>query len=396
MNTSYKYVHNFSLFCTCVHFIENFEHMAYDRSKPFNSLPLLPPLNNIENDVDILKKLVISSRALATANSNVLRLPNPAMLINTISLQEAKASSAIENIFTTEDELYKAVSDSVKEDSANAPTKEVLRYREALWEGYRQLKIKGNIDLEGITAIFKQVKNTSGGIRPPQSLTVIQRGQSEFRSGEVIYTPPRGPGIIENLMENLIDYLNDDQRYNIDPLLKMAIGHYQFEAIHPFPDGNGRTGRILNLLYLVNKGLLDQPVLYLSKYIIVNKDDYYYNLGLVSQRGSWKPWILFMLEAVEKTAQLTNQLIESILAQMGSTLEYARHRIKWYNKEVNELLFSQPYLKPHSLGEKLQLSSRTTLTKYFAELTEAGILRPMRDGKEIFYINDDLIRILEG
>lgn len=370
--------------------------MTYDRTKPFNSLPPLPPKKDIEEDIDILKKLVTASRALATTNSGVQRLPNPYMLINTIALQEAKNSTEIENIFTTADELYKAVSDSLNESNANPGTKEVLRYREALWHGYDQLKEKDNIDLESIISIFQQIKSSSTALRAPQSLTVIQRGQSEFRAGEVIYTPPRGEGIIEKMMGNLLDYLNDDEKFPADPLIKMCVGHFQFEAIHPFPDGNGRTGRILNLLYLVHKKLLDQPVLYLSKYIIVNKDDYYYNLGIVTQRGSWKPWILYMLDGIEKTADLTSQLINSILKQMEATLEHARARIKWYNKEVNELLFSQPYIKPQSLGETLGVTSRTTLTKYFNELVAANILSSHKDGKEVFYINDDLISILEG
>lgn len=369
--------------------------MSYDRTKPFNDLPLLPP-EAISDDLDILKKLVAASRALAGVNGNVQRLPNPYMLVNTIALQEAKASSAIEDIFTTDDELYKAVSDTVHEKHANPATKEVLRYREALWEGYKRTSEIGGIDLDSIVSIFQQIKNTAGGIRPPQTLTVIQRGQSEFRSGEIIYTPPRGPGLIERLMDNLLDYLNNDQLSNTDPLLKMCIAHYQFEAIHPFPDGNGRTGRILNLLYLVNKGLLVQPVLYLSKYIIVHKDEYYYNLGIVTQRGSWKPWILYMLDAVEKTSLLTTQLINSILGQMDVTLEYGRSKIKWYNKEVNELLFSQPYIKPNRIGEILHISSRTTLTKYVNELVKAGILAAQKDGREVFYINGDLIRVLEG
>ena len=367
--------------------------MVYDRTRPFNDLPFLPP-SGIDQDVEVLKKLVSASRGLATVNGNVRRLPNPLMLVNTISLQEAKASSAIENIFTTEDELYKAVSDTAREQAANPSVKEILRYREALWEGYRQIKEKGIVNLDGVTAVFRQIKNTSGGLRPPHSLTVIRRGQSEFRAGEVIYTLPRGAGIIEKLMDNLIDYLNDDRQFDTDPLLKMCIAHYQFEAIHPFPDGNGRTGRVVNLLYLVNKGLLDQPVLYLSKFIIAHKEDYYYNLAAVTQKGAWKPWLLYMLEAVEKTSQLTNELINSILDQMESTLEFAKTRMKWYTKEVNELLFTQPYIKPRLLGDSLQISSRTTLTKYFSELTGAGILTSRKDGKEVFYINEDLVRIL--
>ena len=369
--------------------------MAYDRNKPFNNLPLLPPTEAIEEDVTILKALVITSRALATVNMSILRLPNPLILINTVALQEAKDSTAIENIFTTEDELYKAISDTYKEENANAATKEVLRYREALWEGYQLMIKTKRIDLDIVKGIFRQIKNTTSGLRSAQSLTVIRRGESEFRAGEVIYTPPRGEGVLQNLMDNLIDYLNDDEKYPTDPLLKMCVAHYQFEAIHPFVDGNGRTGRILNLLYLVNKGLLSQPALYLSKYIILNKDDYYYRLGVVTQRGVWKDWILYLLDAVEKTALLTSELIESILAQMDATLNQAKSRIKWYSKEVNELLFSQPYIKPKLIGKLLNISSRTTLTKYFNELVENKVLSLRKDGKEVFYVNDDLLKILE-
>lgn len=367
--------------------------MAYDRNLPYNNLPLLPPPAEIENDVQILKKLVSASRALAAVNSSVLRLPNPFMLVNTIALQEAKTSTEIENIFTSDDELYKAVSDTIQEKSANVATKEVLRYREALWEGYRLIKEKNVIDRDCIVSIFRQVKNTSAGLRSPQSQTTIKRGESEFRAGEIIYTPPRGVGLIEKLMDNLLDYLNDDDKYPIDPLLKMCISHYQFEAIHPFPDGNGRTGRILNLLYLVNKGLLSQPTLYLSKYIIVNKEDYYYNLGTITQRGSWKEWILYMLDAVENTSLLTNGLINEILNQMSATLDHGKSKLKWYNKEINEIIFSQPYLKPRML---IQRSSRTTLARYMNDLTNVRILTTQKDGKEVYYLNQDLIRILEG
>ena len=201
---------------------------------------------------------------------------------------------------------------------------------------------------------------------------------------------------MESKMANLIEYLNDDIKYPSDPLIKMCISHYQFEAIHPFSDGNGRTGRILNLLYLVNKGLLEQPVLYLSKYILINKDDYYYHLGVVTQRNSWKPWILYMLNAVEKTALLTNQLILSIISQMEATLLHAKTRIKWYTQEANEAIFSQPYIKPKILGDILGITSRTTLTKYFNELVDAKILSVSKEGKYVFYINNDLLQILKG
>jgi len=368
----------------------------FDRSIPHNDLPFLPPPNELNDDSDILKKLVTASRALASVNINVMRLPNPFMLVNTIVLQEAKTSTEIENIFTTEDELYKAISDENSEGKTDASAKEVLRYREALWAGFHSMNETKILNLESILSIFRQVKNTKSGIRPPQSNVIIKRGQSEFRPGEVIYTPPRGQDIIERLMENLINYLIDYEKFPSDPLIKMCVSHYQFEAIHPFQDGNGRTGRILNLLYLVHTGLLNQPILYLSKYIIVNKSDYYYNLGAVTQLGSWKQWILFMLDAIEKTSALTNNLITEILEQMNSTLDFGKSKIKWYSKEVNEAIFSQPYIKPRIIGKVLGKSSRTTQTKLMEELVSSKILSPKKYGSEVYYLNNDLIRILAG
>ena len=368
--------------------------MKFDRLLPFDNLPLLPPSADINDDIEILKKLVLASRALATINGNLNRLPNPLMLVNTLSLQEAKTSTEIENIFTTEDELYKAVSDSKQAESVNPATKEVLKYREALWAGYNLLKETQKIDETIIKQIFNHIKETTEGYRPPQSRIVIKRGQSDLRPGEVVYTPPRKSEVIQALMDNLIDFLNND-KFTYDPLLKMCIAHYQFEAIHPFQDGNGRTGRILNLLYLVNTDLLSQPVLYISKYIIQNKDDYYYKLSLVTQRNSWKAWIMFMLDAVEKTSLITNSVINDILLQMDLTFEYAKKRIKWYNKEINETIFSQPYIKQKTIGEIIGKTSRTTLTKYMKELVDNKILTPKKIGVEVYYLNNDLIRILE-
>ncbi|MGQ0829712.1 MAG: Fic family protein [Bacteroidota bacterium] len=372
--------------------MNKFKNIEFDRNIPYNDLPDLPPDENVI-DKEILIKWGLASRALAELNKNIMRIPNPLMLVNTISLQEAQSSTAIENIFTTEDELYKAVSDTVKEELANPATKEVLRYREALWGGYSTLIKKKKFDKSVAIKIFQQIKNTKQGIRPPPSQVVIKRGQSEFKPGEVIYTPPRGLGIVEYKMDNLFDFLNKTNKF--DPLLKMAIAHYQFEAIHPFTDGNGRTGRILNLLYLVDQKLLSHPVLYLSKYIITHKDDYYHHLSGVTQRGAWKPWLLFMLNAVEGTAQITNQKIDEILAQMESTYKYANAKLKWYSYELNQALFSQPYMKQKLVGEITGARSRTTLTKYMLQLTELGILSAQEDGREVFYINNDLIRILQ-
>jgi Fic family protein len=379
--------------CGHVQLSQKSGHIMFDRIKPYNELPSLPIADDVI-DKAILIKWGLASRALAELNKNILRIPNPTMLVNTIALQEAQSSTAIENIFTTEDELYKAVSDAVKEQSANPSTKEVLRYREALWEGFKGIQENGVIDKELIIRIYQKVKNTNQEIRSPQAQVVIKRGQSELRPGEIVYTPPRGEGIVEQKLENLIDYLNNDM--NTDPLLKMVIAHYQFEAIHPFSDGNGRTGRILNLLYLVSQGLISHPVLYLSKYIIEHKDDYYYSLSAVTQQNSWGSWIEYMLEAVLQTSKQTNQKIDDILSQMNATYEFVNPKLKWYSKELNQALFSQPYIKQKTIGVATGIKSRTTLSKYVKALIQLGVLSSKDDGKEVFYINNDLLRILEG
>lgn len=379
--------------CGHVQLSQKSGHIMFDRIKPYNELPSLPIADDVI-DKAILIKWGLASRALAELNKNILRIPNPTMLVNTIALQEAQSSTAIENIFTTEDELYKAVSDAVKEQSANPSTKEVLRYREALWEGFKGIQENGVIDKELIIRIYQKVKNTNQEIRSPQAQVVIKRGQSELRPGEIVYTPPRGEGIVEQKLENLIDYLNNDM--NTDPLLKMVIAHYQFEAIHPFSDGNGRTGRILNLLYLVSQGLISHPVLYLSKYIIEHKDDYYYSLSAVTQQNSWGSWIEYLLEAVLQTSKQTNQKIDDILSQMNATYEFVNPKLKWYSKELNQALFSQPYIKQKTIGVATGIKSRTTLSKYVKELIQLGVLSSKDDGKEVFYINNDLLRILEG
>ncbi len=365
----------------------------FDRNVPYNQLPLLPPSENIL-DKEVLLRWGLASRALAELNRNILRIPNPLMLVNTISLQEAQSSTEIENIFTTEDELYKAISDTIKEEQANASTKEVLRYREALWNGFYSVLSNNELNTTTAIGIFQEIKRTRLTLRSPQSQVVIKRGQSQIKPGEVIYTPPRGKEILEQKLANLFDFLHHNNDF--DPLLKMVIGHYQFEAIHPFIDGNGRTGRILNLLYLIQQKLLSYPVLYLSKYIIENKNDYYFLLSGVTQRQAWKPWILFMLEAVATTSRMTNQKIDDILIQMRSTYEHVHPQLKWYTLELNQALFSQPYIKQKKIGEITGAKSRTTLTKYMQQLTDLGVLTPIEDGREVFYINHDLLRILES
>jgi len=365
----------------------------FDRNKPFNDLPNLPPLTDFL-DTEVLIKWGLASRNLAELNKNVLRIPNPSMLVNTVALREAKTSTAIENIFTTDDELYRAISSQLKEENASPAAKEVLNYREALWGGFSLLQEENALTEDVIIKIFQKIKNSKQGFRSPQSLTVIRRGDSELRPGEVIYTPPRREGLIEAKIKNMLDFLH--QENGIDPLLKMAIAHYQFEAIHPFIDGNGRTGRILNLLYLVEQNLLSHPVLFLSRFILENKDDYYHLLSSVTQRGDWKPWIIYLMEAVEKTAKHTNQLIDDIIEQQAVTLQYAKSNLKWYTVELNDLLFSQPYIKQKKMGEVLGIRSRTTLVGYAEKLEKLGIISYLNEGTEVYYVNNDLIRILES
>jgi len=368
--------------------------MLFDRNRPFNSLPLLPPVKDVSEKTVVLKALVKASRALAKVDGYSTQLPNKYMLINTIALQEAKTSTEIENIFTTNDELYRAISSETKLAKINKGTKEVIRYREALWAGFHNLKTKKSIELGLILDIVKAIKKTDEGIRSPQALTVIRRGNSDHRAGEVVYTPPRGEGVLEHMLDDLLGYLN--AKNDTEPLIKMAIAHYQFESIHPFRDGNGRTGRILNLLYLVNQGLLTDPILYLSRHIIDTKDEYYYQLGAVRHSQDLTSWVLYMLEAVEKTSLQTMQLIDDIGSQMRETLAYGKLKFPWYSKEINELIFTQPYTKAANLGTLLNRSSRTTINTYLASLTNAKILRYEKIGNQVYYVNDDLVNILES
>lgn len=315
------------------------------------------------------------------------------MLVNTISLQEAKSSSEIENIFTTDDELYKAISTTDTQISPAA--KEVLRYRESLWTGVEQITQQDHIDFKTVIRIYQNIKQTQTGIRSEHSNVRIIKGGKSITSGEVVYTPPKGDNLLKELLNDLLIFLNNDEKYNIDPLLKMAIGHYQFEAIHPFPDGNGRTGRILNTLILMNKGLLSHPILYLSKYIINNKDSYYHHLNGVSSRGDWKRWLLYMLTAVDETANYTVMKIEEITQQFEATRTHIEKHFPNLDFAVLEAIFTQPYIKAiHLVNDKIK--SRNTARKYLDQLCNIQVLELKHIGNENVYINNDLVRILES
>ena len=367
--------------------------MTFERTSPFNQLPLLPPEDGKIYDKEVLLLLAKAHRSLGKLDGISRKLPNPLMLVNTISLQEAKSSSEIENIFTTDDELYKAISTTDTQISPAA--KEVLRYRESLWTGVEHITKHDHIDLQTIIRIYQNIKQTQTGIRSEHSNVRIIKGGKSITSGEVVYTPPKGDDILKELLNNLLAFLNDDEKYNLDPLLKMAIGHYQFEAIHPFPDGNGRTGRILNTLILMNKGLLSHPILYLSKYIINNKDSYYHYLNGVSSRGDWKRWLLYMLTAVDETANYTVMKIEEITQQFEATRAHIEKHIPNLDFAVIEAIFTQPYIKAiHLVSDKIK--SRNTAKKYLDQLCNIQVLELKHIGNEIVYINNDLVRILES
>ncbi len=353
--------------------------MAFNRSEPYNDLPLLPPGVELESRA-VLKQAIAANRVLANLRGLAAKIPNQGMLINSIVLQEARLSSEIENIVTTNDELYRAAADA--DGKTDPHTKEVLRYRQALYRGFQALKerpLNANLFIE----IVRLIKQVDLGIRAVPG-TALKNDL-----GEVIYTPPEGESRIRDLLGNLEQFIHAED--DLDPLVKMAVLHYQFEAIHPFPDGNGRTGRILNLLFLVEKGLLDIPVLFLSRYIIGNRMDYYRGLRQVTEEQDWESWILFMLRAVERTAQQTFDQVTRILDLMESVRERVqREEPGIYSKDLIELIFREPYTKIQFVVD-LGLAKRQTASSYLQALAGRGILREQKIGREKYYINDALL-----
>ena len=363
-----------------------------DRSKPWNDLPSLPIKEELYETIDILKKLGDAKAALAKLQGRSAVIPNQGLLINSISLQEAKISSEIENIFTTDDELYIAYSDQTSE--AKGASKEVLRYKEALWSGHTYLKESGAFNKEYFIRVFQEIKETTDKLRPTFIETTIKRSGTGPGAGQVIYTPPRGKGIIEQKLDNLINFINDDDTYKVDHLIKMAISHYQFEVIHPFRDGNGRTGRVFNIHYLTSKGLLDFPILFLSRYILDNKEDYYSGLQGVSQRGNWKDWILFMLRAVEHTSNITFNKINEIVAVKDSILDHVKSEGKFLRSDdLIEYIFRQPFTKVNHLVDA-GIYAEKTARKYLNDLCEMQVLeKKIIEGRH-YYLNIELYRIL--
>jgi len=363
----------------------------YDRNKPYNNLPLLPPDENKIITINVLQALNKANKALAELKGVAKKLPNQSMLVNTIALREAKASSEIENIFTTDDELYRSL--TIKETELKGGAKEVLFYRQALWTGYNEIVNKNEIDLELVIKIYQKIKQVKDGIRPPQTETVIIKRGSGLLDNSVVYTPPRGVDNIKKKLQNLFEFINNDEKYPYDPLLKIAIAHYQFEAIHPFRDGNGRAGRILNILVMIQKQLLEVPILYLSAYIIRNKEDYYYLLNRVTATDIWERWIIFMLKAIEETSLYTIYKIEEIDRLFLNTYNLIKKKLPHIRKETVEKIFEQPYTSPKRLmGDNIK--SLNTAKKYLNQMVELGIMAPKKISKEVIYLNVDLFNLL--
>lgn len=357
---------------------------GFKRNDPYNNLPLLPPKAFLET-TKILRKTIEASRALAQLNGMLINLPNPTLFLDTIHLQEAKASSEIENIITTNDELYKAIVADKKFD--NSATKEVISYKEALWRGLEIIEQKPFITTNLCIEIVQIIKKNTAGIRTTPG-TSLKNPQ-----GETIYTPPSGEAVLRDKLANLEKFVNENPA--IDPLIKMAIMHYQFEAIHPFTDGNGRTGRILLLLYLKIEKLLDIPALYLSEFIIKNKKDYYTKLRHVTEKGAWEEWILYMLEMISFTAKKGLKLLNQVNDLIQTFTEEVKTNLpKVYSKDLIEILFKLPYTKRQYLIDA-GLGTPKTVGNYLNELEKAGLLSSEKVGKEKLYLNFRLMKILE-
>ena len=334
----------------------------------------------------ILKRLASSSRALAELKGIAASIPNQGILINTLGLQEAKDSSEIENIVTTHDELFK--DDVLPEAFANPAAKEVLRYRRALRVGFEQVRSSGLLTINHVIEIQGELERNNAGFRRLPGTALKDGG------GQTVYTPPQDPAEIIGLMRSLERFINTPDLFPADPLIKMALIHHQFESIHPFYDGNGRTGRIVNLLYLVKEGLLDIPVLYLSSHIMRTKADYYRLLQTVREQDRWEEWVLYMLEAVEATAGQALATVHAIKAALFDCKHRIRSGYKFYSQDLINNLFTHPYTKIEFVQRDLGVS-RVTATKYLDALAEGGFVRKHKIGRGNYYINLALNAVLQ-
>jgi Fic family protein len=335
----------------------------------------------------ILKKVATAGRNLAELKGLAVSIPNQEILINALGMQEAKDSSAIENIITTHDELYKDA--AFPESMANPNAKEVVRYRQALRAGFDAVRQNGLITVNHILEIQAEIEQNSAGFRKLPGTAL------KDSAGNTVYTPPQDHAEIVALMSDLERFINVDALYDADPLIKMALAHHQFESIHPFYDGNGRTGRIINVLYLVRCGLLDSPVLYMSRYIVRNKGAYYLLLQAARDSGAWEDWVIYMLEAVEHSSADAVTTINAIKHALAHVKHQVRAGFKFFSQDLINNLFNHPYTKIEYLARDLNVS-RLTATKYLESLTKAGVLTQHRLGRSNYYINVALNSILAG
>lgn len=351
---------------------------------PFNDIPRLPPGVNIES-VSILKACITARVALATLKEAAKLIPNQSVLINTIPLLEAQASSEIENIVTTTDRLFQFAQEPLHAQ-ADPATKEALRYRSAMYQGYQGLK-SAPLTTRTAVDVCRAIKAIDMDIRKVPGIALMNDS-----TGQIVYTPPQGERVIRDLLSDWESFLHNCD--DIDPLIRMAVMHYQFEAIHPFTDGNGRTGRILNLLFLIEQGLLDLPILYLSRYIIFHKSDYYKLLLAVTLEKAWEEWILYMLTAVKEAADWTTNKIRAIKELMDNTAENLRREMSaGYSRELVELIFEQPYCRISNLIEA-GIAQRATASKILKDLVNRKVLIEMTVGREKLFINPRLMRLL--
>ena len=353
---------------------------------PFNDLPELPPPLEVIETTEILKRCITARVALAELKQAAELIPNSAVLVNALPLLEARASSEIENIVTTTDKLFEYA--DIAEDKADAATKEALRYRTALFEGSKMVQ-RGMLTTDIAIQICSTIKGVELDIRAESGTNLKSR-----MTGKVIYTPPEGQQLLIKKLDNWADFMHSATE--IDPLVRMAIQHYQFEAIHPFADGNGRTGRIMNILFLVQQGLLDSPILYLSRYIIQNKAAYYRLLSQVTEKQEWAPWIHYFLDGVEETCTWTTEKIKSIRELMEHTAEYVhRHLPKTYSWELIEVLFKQPYCRIGNLVDA-DIAKRQTASVYLKQLCDIDVLREVKSGRETLFVHPKYIELLTG
>lgn len=352
--------------------------MPFDRLQPYNDLPLLPPVAELESKA-VLKQVIAARAALAELKGAAQLLPNQGVLIQAIGLQEAKLSSEIENIVTTHDDLYRGFANDG--EGASPQTKEVLRYKDALWQGHQWVKQGMPLTTRLFETLYQVVKQADDGVRRLPGTRLANPA-----TGEIIYSPPEGEAVIRDKVANVERFINEPSE--LDPLVRMAVAHYQFEAIHPFPDGNGRVGRILNILQLQAEGLLDVPILYLSRYIIENKGAYYRGLSGVTERGEWENWVLYMLRGVEQMAKVTSERIQAVMAlKQTACLQAEKVLPKVQVPAIMDVVFRHPYCKVRFM-EEAGLGSRPTCTKYLRALVSAGLLREQAVWRENYFIND--------